>query len=107
VADNWNEKFETPIPLPQGGSLVTLRDAGLYIDKLSKIEQATLPWQLAAKDLLRAATEHLAWRWFARSAIMKALYGETLPPIGKGPRVKKADAWRERRAAKKGRSDGG
>ena len=99
LPDFWDEEFETPIPLPSGGELVTLRDAGTYIDKLSRIDQARLPWQLAAKDLLRAATDHLAWQWFARSAIMKALYGDAPAPIK--PKVRKADRWRENRRARR------
>jgi hypothetical protein len=29
-----------------------------------------------------AATGHVPWRFFARTAIMTALYGKTPPPIG-------------------------
>jgi len=109
AADNWDEEFETPIPLPSpaGGKahgsrkLVTLRDAGRYIEALPKRDQDRPEWRLATKDLLRAATDLIAWRWFARRAIMKALYVETPPAIGKPTRTRKADAWREKRRARK------
>jgi hypothetical protein len=32
----WSSKFDEPIPLPNGKPLVTLRDAALYITKLTK-----------------------------------------------------------------------
>jgi hypothetical protein len=37
-AMDWYAKFDEPIPLPKGKSLVTLRDAALYITKLPKAE---------------------------------------------------------------------
>lgn len=88
MADNWDKEFEQLIPLPRGGSLVTLRDARDYIAGLSAIEGATAAWQRAANDLARAATD-LAWRRFARNTIMKALYGDTPPPQSR-------KQWRER-----------
>jgi len=80
--------------------LVTLRDAGRYIEALPKREQANPAWQLAAKDLLRAATDKLVWRWFARSAIMKALHDDAPAPT-KPAKSRKADQWREKRRARK------
>lgn len=97
MADNWSSKFDDPIPLPDGGQLATLRDAGNYIAALPKSLQDSERWQLATKDLMRAATETVEWRFFARLAIMKALYGTTPPPVGAEKRVKKRDQWKERR----------
>jgi hypothetical protein len=98
LPDNWDEEFETPILLPSGGTLVTLRDAGRYIEALPKHEQASPAWKLATKELLRAAIGQLAWRWFARSAIMKALYGDVPAPIT--PKTRTADRWRGKRKAR-------
>lgn len=95
MADFWDKEFEVPIPLASGGSLVTLRDAGNYIDKLPKPEQASRPWQLAASELQRAATEELAWRIIARIAIIHALYRDVHPLIGSS-RGKKKNASRSR-----------
>jgi len=99
VADYWDKEFEVPIPLASGRSLVTLRDARVYIDKLSKTKQASRAWQLAAKELLMAATDELAWRLIARIAIINALYGNS--PPSKSSRFKKQDQARERRRARK------
>jgi hypothetical protein len=74
VSDNWDATFIPAIPLPSGGQLVTFRDAGHYIDKLPKRHQADPLWQRAVKELLLAATDQVAWEFFARLSIMKALY---------------------------------
>jgi hypothetical protein len=37
----WHRPFADPIPLPDGGELRTLRDAGNYIAKLPKRESTT------------------------------------------------------------------
>jgi hypothetical protein len=34
----WHRTFDDPIPLPDGGKLLTLRDAANYITKLPKRE---------------------------------------------------------------------
>ena len=80
MADFWDELFDDPIPLPEGGKLITLRDARDYIARLPKTLHDSDRWQLAIKDLMRAATVQVEWRVFARLAIMKALYGRTPPP---------------------------
>ena len=69
---SWSDKFEEPIALPKDKTLVTLRDAALYITKLPKAEHDAKEWQ--------AAMEALIW-WpniggptmFARIGVMKAL----------------------------------
>ena len=38
----WQRRFDDPIPLPDGGELVTLEDAGNYITKLPKAERERL-----------------------------------------------------------------
>jgi hypothetical protein len=54
-ADFWNEEFDDPIPLPDGTELVTLHDAGLYIAALPERVHVLPDWQLAIKELHRAA----------------------------------------------------
>ena len=53
MADNdWQRKFEDPIPLPTGRKLVTLRDAADYITGLPKKESDLPEWQTAIDVLL-------------------------------------------------------
>ncbi len=54
-------------------SLVTLRDAALYITTLPKAEHDAEEWQAAMQALLLVA-EHNGPPMFARIGIMKALY---------------------------------
>ena len=44
---SWERAFDDPIPLPRGRRLVTLRDAGNYILKLSESEHTAPEWQAA------------------------------------------------------------
>jgi hypothetical protein len=48
----WDRAFDDPIPLPGGGELRTLRDAGNYIAKLPKAEQHAPEWDTAIAALL-------------------------------------------------------
>jgi hypothetical protein len=48
----WNRPFDEPIPLPRGRQLVTLEDAGNYIQKLPKCEQDIEEWQAAVEAML-------------------------------------------------------
>lgn len=93
VADFWDDEFDWSIPLPGGGELVTFRDAGDYIDKLPKREQEKLEWQLAIKDLMRAAAVHGPWKLLARIAIM---HGKAEPPIDNPNDAPPAPKWRSR-----------
>jgi hypothetical protein len=83
--------------MPDGGTLVTLRDAGNFIAKLPKREPDKPEWQLAAKDLTRAAAGHGPWRFIARIAIMHALYGRPEPPIRNPNDARPGPKWRGRR----------
>jgi hypothetical protein len=69
----WSTPFDDPIPLPGGGKLVTLKDAGEYIQSLSKAEQNTAPWQAAAEALLVVINQN-GPTMFARIGMMLALY---------------------------------
>jgi hypothetical protein len=48
----WSRLFDDPIPLPDGGKLITLRDAGEYISDLREAEQEKPHWQAATEALL-------------------------------------------------------
>jgi hypothetical protein len=68
----WARKFDEPIPLPKGKSLVTLRGAALYITKLRKAEHEAPEWQAAMEALLLVA-ERNGPTMFARIGVMRAL----------------------------------
>ncbi len=53
----WSRTFDDPIPLPDGGELITLRDAGNFVAKLRKGEHDALEWRAATEALLLVA-EH-------------------------------------------------
>jgi hypothetical protein len=48
----WSRAFDDPIPLPDGGELRTLRDAGNYIAGLPKREHDAPRWRPATEALL-------------------------------------------------------
>ncbi len=68
----WKRRFDDPIPLPRGGQLVTLEDAGKYITKLPKAEHEAAEWQAAMAALILVATSG-GPAMFARIGIMRAL----------------------------------
>ena len=68
----WSRKFDEPIPLPNGRKLVTLKDAGDFITKLSKAEHTEPEWQAAMQALILVAT-HGGPTMFARIGIMRGL----------------------------------
>jgi len=51
----WSTPFDEPIALPTGKTLLTLKDAGNCITKLSKAEQKLEEWQTATLCLTGAA----------------------------------------------------
>jgi hypothetical protein len=53
--DGCQREFEDPILLPDGRTLITLRDAGDYIAGLPEKESALPEWQTAIETLMRAA----------------------------------------------------
>jgi hypothetical protein len=82
--------FADPIPLPDGGELRTLRDAGNYIAKLPKREHDAPAW-LAAIQALMLVVEHGGDTMLPRIGIMRALYpGGTAPT----PRKRAAKKYR-------------
>jgi hypothetical protein len=68
----WSRPFDDPIPLPRGGQLVTLQDAGNYITKLPKAEHTAPERQTAMQALMLVATRG-GPTMFARIGVMKAL----------------------------------
>jgi hypothetical protein len=48
----WQRKFEDPITLPDGRTLLTLKDAADYITKLPKKESDLPEWQAAIEALM-------------------------------------------------------
>jgi hypothetical protein len=51
----WSRRFDDPIPLPDGGQLVTLKHAADYIMELPDAEQNLEQWQTAIGCLIGAA----------------------------------------------------
>jgi hypothetical protein len=68
----WDAEFTEPIPLPKGKTLATLRDAALYITKLTKADQQSAPWQAAIEALILVA-ERNGPTMVARIGMMRAL----------------------------------
>ena len=71
----WSAPFDDPILLPQGRSLVTLKDAADYITKLSRAEHSTPEWQAAMEALILVA-ENDGPTMLARIGVMRALNRE-------------------------------
>lgn len=81
---SWDAKFDEPIPLPNGGSLTTLRDAATYIEALPAAEQRHPKVQAAVHVLLQAA-DHGGPMIFARMGVMRML-ARNNPPAPIRPR---------------------
>jgi hypothetical protein len=50
----WGREFDDPIELPDGRQLVTLEDAGRYIDALPRSMHEREEWQMVMEVLLSA-----------------------------------------------------
>jgi hypothetical protein len=88
----WSDRFDDPIPLPNGRELVTLEDAAGYIMKLKKTERDLEHWKLAGSILIQAA-EGRDFVLHARIAMLQAIHhGQPEPP--REPRKKRAKAYR-------------
>jgi hypothetical protein len=73
---SWSAELTPPVPLPDGGSLLTLHDARDYALKLPKAVAATTPWQTAIETLLLVGSGDGPVD-FARIGLMQALYPKT------------------------------
>jgi hypothetical protein len=87
---NWSRAFDDPIPLPDGGELHTLRDAGNYIAGLPKREHDAFAWR-AAIEALMLVVEHGGDTMLPRIGIMRALYPRE---VARTPRKKRATKYR-------------
>jgi hypothetical protein len=72
MAKGWKQRFDDPIPLPDGRELVTLEDAGTYITKLPKAVHDAEEWQAATEALILVATR-CGPTMLARIGVMRAL----------------------------------
>jgi hypothetical protein len=52
---SWDTLLPAPIAVPGGKPLVTLRDAGMLIQKLPKAKAETPAWRAATEALMLAA----------------------------------------------------
>jgi hypothetical protein len=96
VDRGWKRPFDDPIPLPNGGELVTLKDAGDYIMKLPKSEQQLAEWQTAGRVLIGAA-EGRDFLMHAHIAMMQALNRHVVRTLNPG---RKATHWGKRKLAR-------
>lgn len=85
----WDQLFSEPIPLPEGGRLDSLQDAGAYITRLPKAEHDVPRWQTAMHVLLQAA-DHGGPLEFARLGMMQALHPRPEPHYD----ASRKNAWR-------------
>ena len=89
---SWSQHFADPIPLPDGRTLITLRDAGTYVASLPAAELNLPHWQTAA-ELLLLVGDHGGDPMLPRIAMMQAL-NHGRPDPKPAPRVKPARAYR-------------
>jgi hypothetical protein len=68
----WFKRFYDPIVLPDGRTLLTLRDAAEYITALPKAGHDAADWQVAMETLLLVA-ERDGPEMLARIAVLRAL----------------------------------
>jgi hypothetical protein len=71
MAEDWQRRFEDPIPLSDGRTLHTLRDAADYITALPQEQIELAQWQVAIEALMLVARNGPTM--LARIAFMKAL----------------------------------
>jgi len=67
----WSTSFEDPVPLPNGRTLLTLKDAADYITKLPQKESDLPEWQTAIEVLMLCSRG--GHSIMARIGVMKAL----------------------------------
>jgi len=89
---SWSARFHDPIPLPGGGQISTLREAGDYIIALPEREHDLTHWQTAMRCLIDAA-ENDGIVMMAEIAMRRALYPGQPKPAPK-PRRKRAKVHR-------------
>jgi hypothetical protein len=97
----WSARFDTPIALPDGRELVTLRDAAEHITALPASEAGAMEWQTAMEILLWVA-ERNGITMLANIAVLKALHRHRARPAP-APRKKRAKAYLVRRLISRAR----
>ena len=70
---DWSKRFEPSIPIQNGKSLRTLRDAAQYVLALPPAEQQATRWQAAA-SVLKMVAETGGDAMMARIGMMRALH---------------------------------
>jgi hypothetical protein len=74
AAKGWQREFDVPISLPDGTQLRTLRQAISYLAKTVPKAERDMPDVLTAAEMLtNAAEREIAWMFFARIGVMRAL----------------------------------
>jgi len=69
---SWSREFDEPIQIPNGRTLITLRDAASYITTLPKKEADAPEWQAVIEAMMLVA-ELDGPTMFARIGVMQAL----------------------------------
>lgn len=69
---SWSREFDEPIQIPNGRTLITLRDAASYIATLPKKEADAPEWQAVIEAMMLVA-ELDGPTMFARIGVMQAL----------------------------------
>ena len=80
IINEWQRGFNKSIVLPDGDELITLLDAGLYIESLPEVHHQRQGWRIATEMLLAVADG----QWpttFAEIAITQALKTGRPPPL--------------------------
>lgn len=73
---SWSTRFSHPIPLRDGGKLLTFQDASDYIIGLGSAEGLRPEWLAAGKILFATAAEDTDLNRRVEIAIVKAIYGD-------------------------------
>jgi hypothetical protein len=76
----WSTKFNSPVPLPEGGHLLTLDDARVYLIRLPEQMSEGLAWLTAMELVLQSGTNGGPTDT-ARKALMEALYAGGATPL--------------------------
>jgi len=72
----WSTRFDEPIRLRDGASLITLQHAADYVMGLPAEIQQQQRWQIAVENLINAAETGGGWLMFARIGMLRALNDE-------------------------------
>jgi hypothetical protein len=75
----WSTRFESPVILPSGELLVTLKDAADYITKLPEDEANLAQWQIAIEALMLCSVD--GHPMLAQMAVQKALNRNVVIPF--------------------------